>query len=141
MLPWGAKRARDGGCSRSMPWRVWRVAVVRSEVSVVGWVARRRESVDRSLLPRLYSKDCWRRKNSRKAGSARRRSSGVSYVVEAEGWRCDFDGEELVLLEDRQIWARRPSIWRRPLRIFEWEREERLSKERVRRCSMLRMPV
>jgi len=39
--------------------------------------------------------------------------------------------------EEKHIWARRDSSWRRPLRILDELREEMLSKERVRRASIL----
>jgi len=39
-------------------------------------------------------------------------------------------------LRERQIWASKPSIWRRPLRMRTGEEEVMLSKERERRASM-----
>jgi len=44
------------------------------------------------------------------------------------------------LLDDKQIWASRPSICRSPLRMRDVSREERLSKERERRDSIVVAP-
>jgi hypothetical protein len=75
-------------------------------------------------------------KNSRNAGSpdSSRRARGGGGSFPGESTDRLFSAAEVG--EERQICARRPSTWRRPLRIRPWSKDERLSKARTRRDSI-----
>ena len=111
-------------------------------VELVGW-PRRRSSVVMSRDERLWENVSCRRKKVRNAGSEGR-SARVLVVLGgddvAEGTR-EFRLSPLgkALGAERQICASIPSIWRRPLRIFERSVEDMLSKARERRVSIARL--
>lgn len=94
----------------------------------------------------LHRKPSWSRKNSRKAASRRRSTKRLGWPGgrEESGWemsdRVRLCGLSRLLLWwlplERQTWASKPSICRRPFRVRAGSREERLSKDKVRRFSI-----
>lgn len=114
-----------------------RVAIKREETGFATLATGSAEEGAQEDVP-LYSKESCNLKNSLKAGSDGRSCSvlGVVTVSFGDGTteaRRLCPGE---VFWERHICARRPSIWRRPLRSFELSLEEILSKARESRVSI-----
>jgi len=129
----GIRRTYCCACPAASPGT--RLPLRRLEGTVVSFIAL---ACRPSLSPSpFHSKLSCSLQNSRYAGSSMRLPSFFSREVlgieTTLARRFMGDCEEL---RERQIWASKPSIWRRPLRMRTGEEEVMLSKERERRASM-----
>lgn len=66
----------------------------------------------------FHSKPSCSLKNSRKAGSSFRDDNSLVVCFDAPMGTTELLRSAGVLVRDRQIWARSPSSWRKPLRIL-----------------------
>lgn len=118
------KRAREGGCSRRTPWIRSSVCMINMSFVPLLSLPRSLSRQATSLMEIFHWKDCWSLKNSRKAGSSERSFNFLpgGDVEPKSSIDCRLLAMEVL---ERHSWARRPSTWRRPLRIFWGDEEER----------------
>lgn len=133
------KRVLLGGCSSRTPWsesRALSMSRSREPSSLFAY------SLSRVWIRRVamfHWKPSWSLKNSRKAASSlrsERENLGLDLGCSACGSRVAVVFSFLAAWAERQTWARRPSIWRRPFLILGPSKEARLSKETDKRFSM-----